>query len=114
MSHVPATTRTTPAHRSCPKATSPAAKTVRATPTTVTWLGVRGERPSAEISASAWRRTPASNRVVNSCHLHFHRGLGCKRLARLVVDLDHLGRAAVPGVASSLLHSLVGQPAPVL
>src|SRR2546422_1532550 len=76
MSQVPAKMSTTPAQRSCPNAASPAARNVSASPTTVTWFGVSGVRPSAVIKASAWRRTHASNRVVNTSHLHRLRGLG--------------------------------------
>src|SRR2546423_13977191 len=112
MSHVPAKIRTRPAHRSCPKATSTAAKKVRATPTTVTWLGVSGERPSAEMRASAWRRTHASNRVVNTCHLQCPRGLRGERLPRLVVHADHLGGDQVPGVAARLLPGVLGKALP--
>src|SRR5690348_3686016 len=114
MSQVPASTRTTPAQRRCPKAINPAAKNMSATPTTVTWLGVSGVRPSAVISASACRRTQASNRVVNIRHLQLHRGLRGLCLARLLVDVDDLGRDPVPRVAPSLFQAIVGEPVPKL
>src|SRR5207302_11358956 len=114
MSQVPAKIRTTPAQRSCPNAASPAARNVSASPTTVTWFGVSGVRPSAVIKASAWRRTQASNRVVNTGHLHRLGRVGGEREARLLVDLDDLGRHQVPRVATRLLQRLIGEPAPQL
>src|SRR5207248_8503463 len=101
---------TPPAQRRDPTATATAARNVRATPTTVTWLGVSGVRPSAVIRASAWRRTQASNRVVNTCHLHLSRGLGGKLPARLVIDLDDLSRDCLPRVPARLLHPIVAEP----
>src|SRR5260370_40239469 len=107
MSHVAARIRTSPAQRRCPNAISPAAKKVRARPTTVTWLGVSGVRPSALINASAWRRNQASNRVVNTRHLQLSRGLCCKDFARLLVDVDDVRRHPVPRIAVGLLHAIV-------
>ena len=96
MSHVPAKMSTTPAQRSWPNAARPAATQVRANPTTVTWLGVMGERPSAAISASACLRTQASNRVVNTAHLQRGYELPGESLARVQIDLDHLGGDVLP------------------
>src|SRR5437588_12276755 len=114
MSQVPAKIRTTPAQRNCPNAASPAATTVSAKPTTVTWFGVSGVRPSAVISASARRRTQASNRVVNICHLKRPWAAGREGLARLLVDLDDLRRHAVPGVAARLAKRVITHPPPQL
>src|SRR5690242_18652243 len=100
MSHVPAKTSTKPAQRSWPNATSPAATNVSPRPTTVTWFGVRGVRPSADTSASAWRRTQASNRVVNTGHLQCPGRLRGQRLASLLVDLHDLGGHHVPRVTA--------------
>src|SRR5690349_25155357 len=97
MSHVPAKISTIPAQRSWPNAASPDAKNVRARPTNVTWFGVRGVRPSAASSASAWRRTQASKRVVNTRHLQFSSRRGGEGLARVVVDVDH-GQAGGQGL----------------
>src|ERR1700676_90722 len=102
MSHVPAKIRTTPAHCRWPKAISPAATKVSATPTTVSWFGVKGTRPTADIKASAWRRTQASNRVVNMTLLGVLRH-GLRGFARFLVDLDHLRGDCVPRVAPCLL-----------
>src|SRR5215467_5783233 len=110
MSHVPARISTTPAHRRWPNAISPAAKKVRATPTTVTWLGVSGVRPSAVISLSALRRTQASNRVVNTGHLQLSCRLRGECAARLLINVDNLCRDPVPGVASGLLDAVVREP----
>src|SRR3981189_3304021 len=109
MSQGPATISTTPAQRSSPKATSVAATNVSSSPTTVTWFGVKGTRPSADIKASALRRTHASNRVVNkalflSLRLQ-SRGEPC-RLASFFVDLDHLRSDGIPGIPSRLLMSV--------
>src|SRR5690349_23201733 len=112
MSHVPARIRTTPAQRSWPNAIRPDAKNVSTTPTTVTWFGVRGDRPSAEISASAWRRTQASNRVVNIGHLHRRSWPARHRLAGFVVDVDDIGRHRRPRVATGLFHRVVAEPSP--
>src|SRR2546430_8245468 len=107
MSQVPAKIRTTPAQRSCPNAASPAATTVSPKPTTVTWFGVSGVRPSAVINASARRRTQASNRVVNIGHLQRLWAARGEGLARLLVNLDDLGRHAVPGVSARLVERVV-------
>src|SRR5437879_10724595 len=109
MSHVPAKISTTPAHRRWPKATRPAARKVSPRPTTVTWLGVIGLRPSADTSASAWRRTQASNRVVNTGHLQCCRRSCGECLTRLLVDLDDLRCDKLPRVASGLLNRVVGR-----
>src|SRR4029077_13622529 len=98
MSHVPAKISTTPAHLSWPNAARPAARKVIPVPMNVTWFGVRGVRPSAVTSASARRRTQASNRVVNTAHLQVGRMRRRQRRARLLVDADDLGRHAVPRV----------------
>src|SRR2546430_12914960 len=111
MSQVPAKIRTTPAQRSCPNAASPAARNVSASPTTVTWFGVSGVRPSAVIKASACRRTQASNRVVNTGHLQRFCGSDGQRLASLLVDLDDLGSNQLPRVTARLLPPVVGEPA---
>src|ERR1700694_2411589 len=106
MSHVPAKISTTPAQRRSPKATSVAAKKVNASPTTVTWFGVKGTRPTADIKASARRRTHASNRVVNMAlvlSLHSHSRCEPCRLARFLVNLDHLRRDGVPRIPPRLL-----------
>src|SRR5215510_16222323 len=108
MSHVPARISTTPAQRRSPKAISPAATNVSTTPTTVTWFGVSGDRPSALMSASAWRRTQTSNRVVNTSHLH-SLGRGREREACLVVDIDNFRSDDVPGVAPRLLERVFAQ-----
>src|SRR5690349_11435015 len=109
MSHVPATMRTMPAQRSWPIATSPAAKNVNASPTTVTWFGVNGVRPSAFINASALRRTHASNRVVNTAYLQGRDGLRGARFAGVDVDIDDLRRDGLPRVASRLLERVRGK-----
>src|SRR6202035_5968317 len=104
MSHVPAKIRTTPAQRSSPNATRNAAKNVRRTPTTVTWFGVNGTRPMADINRSARRRTQASNRVVNIDLLSF-----CclvRGLARFLVHLDHLRGDSIPRIAARFLVSV--------
>src|SRR5438128_11895432 len=111
MSHVPAKIRTTPAHLKCPNAARPAAMKVRANPTTVIWLGVTGERPSADISASAWRRTHDSNRVVYTCPLELSGRPRGHVFARLVVNLEHIGGDLVPRVATRFLQGVVGEPA---
>src|SRR5690348_2039573 len=108
MSHVPAKIRTTPAHRRCPNAARPAASTVSAKPTTVTWFGVSGVRPSAVMSASARRRTHASNRVVNTRHLQSAGRLRGERLARFLVDLDDLGHDGGPRIATRLADRVLG------
>src|SRR4029077_511375 len=95
----PANARTTPPQRSWPNAASTAATKVRATPMTVIWLGVTGMRPSAVISASARRRTQASNRVVNMDLL----GATGDHRHRLFVDLDDLRRHRLPSVATGFL-----------
>src|SRR5258705_4756678 len=107
MSNVPANPRTTPAHRRWPNAASTAATKVSATPMTVIWLGVIGMRPTADINASALRRTQASNRVVNIHLLDLSRvrggsnvGLTRCRRPRLVVDLDDLRSHDVPPIAA--------------
>src|SRR5436190_22919908 len=107
MSHVPAKMSTMPAQRSCPAAASPAATKVSARPTTVTWFGVSGVLPRAVIRASAWRRTQASNRVVNIAHLQHGQGLRGKRSASLLVDLDHLGGDDLPRVAARLVQPIL-------
>ena len=66
---------------------------------TVIWLGVMGMRPSADINASARRRTQASNRVVNIYLLD----PPCGRHSRLFVDLDDLRSHDVPSEAVRLL-----------
>src|SRR5712692_2509424 len=99
MSHVPAKISTTPAHLSCPKAASEAATKVRTRPTTVIWFGVKGTRPTADIKASALRRTQASNRVVNMAYLSFRGWLLC-RLTCPLVHLDHLRGDRLPRVAA--------------
>src|SRR6202022_4582533 len=110
MSQVPAKISTTPAQRRPPKAASVAAANVNTRPTTVTWLGVKGTRPTADIKASARRRTQASNRVVNMsllgllwCFLCGHSGF--------LVDLDHLRRDDLPRVPARLLMSVGAHPA---
>src|SRR5438046_48810 len=90
-------------------ATSVAARNVSATPTTLTWFGVSGLRPSADTSAWAWRRTQASNRVVNTRHLQRPGRLRGKRLPCFLVDLDDLCRDCVPRVASGLLQRVLAQ-----
>src|SRR5258708_34473040 len=102
MSHVPATISTTPAQRRSPKAISVAAAKVNSSPTTVTWFGVKGTRPRADINASALRRTHTSNRVVNIALLAQPRCEPCG-LARLLVNLYHLRRDCVPGISPRLL-----------
>src|SRR5579864_7135104 len=111
MSQVPAKISTTPAHRSCPKATRPDAKKVSARPTTVIWLGVIGKRPIAVITASARRRTHASNLVVNTAHLQSLQRLLDGHAARLLVDLQHLRRDRDPRVAPRLLDRIHANPA---
>src|SRR2546427_9393421 len=111
MSQVPAKISTMPGERSCPNAASPAARKVSASPTTVTWFGVRGVRPSAVIKASACLRTQASNRVVNTTHLHCLGRVGGERAAGVLVNLDDLGRNEVPRVATGLLQRVDGKPA---
>src|ERR1700694_3342692 len=90
---------------------------VSATPTTVIWFGVTGTRPSADINASARRRTQASNRVVNIYLLNSpgvrHDAAGCRR-ARLFVDLDDLGSHRLPRIAPCFLVSVGAHPAPEL
>src|ERR1700686_2455306 len=76
----------------------PAATNVSIKPTTVTWFGVKGTRPTAAIKASALRRTQASNRVVNMLLPWLSSGL-----ARFLVNLYHLRRDCVPCVAPCLL-----------
>src|ERR1700686_180747 len=109
MSHVPARISTTPAQCSWPNAISDAATKVRIMPTTVTWFGVRGTRPTADINASARRRTQASNRVVN---MHLLSQLRCeyRSLARLLIHLDHLRRHCLPCVAAGLLMPVGAHP----
>src|SRR3982074_575433 len=109
MSHVPARMSTTPAHRSWPNAASAAAPNVRTMPTTVTWFGVRGTRPMADIKASARLRTQASNRVVNIRLLSKPHGER-RGFARLFVHLDHPRSDRVPCVAASLLVTVGAHP----
>src|SRR5207302_8456193 len=107
---LPEPRRTIPAHRNGPNATRPAATKVSPRPTTVTWFGVSGVRPSAETSASACRRTHASNRVVNTRHLQCPGRLSGQRFARFLVNLDDLASDQIPGVATCLLLRVVGKP----
>src|SRR5260370_36420044 len=110
MSQVPAKIRTTPARSRWPNAASVAAMNVNTNPTTVTWFGVSGTRPAAAITASARRRTQASNRVVNMSlpwlARSFVRGLAC-----FFVDLDHLRRDSVPRVAPRFVVPVRSHPA---
>src|SRR6267143_3584698 len=106
MSIVPATIRTTPAQRSWPSAVNTAATNVSATPITVIWFGVKGMRPSADINASARRRTQSSNRVVNIQLLDLAGGG-----ARLLVNLDDLRGDYLPPKATSLLVPVRAQGA---
>src|SRR5579859_6724860 len=110
MSQVPAKMRTTPAQRNWPNAARPDARTVAQRPTTVTWFGVSGTRPAADISASARRRTQASNRVVNICHLDVPGRLRGGHLDRFLVDLDHLRRHRIPRVPTGLLERVSAHP----
>src|SRR5713226_2974959 len=105
MSQVPAKIRTTPAQRSWPRAASDAATKVKMRPTTVTWFGVKGTRPMADIRASALRRTQASNRVVNMAYLSFRGWLLC-RLTCLLVHLDHLRGDRLPRVAAGFFMTV--------
>src|SRR5712664_1425592 len=112
MSNVPAKARTTPPHRSGPPAVSTAATNVSAVPTTVIWFGVTGRRRSADINASAWRRTQASNRVVNIHHLSGTDSfLSSAELTRLVVDSDDPAGDLLPGIPASLLETVGAHPA---
>src|SRR5437868_1839100 len=111
MSHVPAKMRTTPAQRSWPNAARPAARNVSARPTTVTWFGVNGVRPSAVISASARLRTQASNRVVNTAYLQGRHRLRGESFARVLIDVDDVRGNQLPRVAARLLERIVGKPA---
>src|ERR1700687_1860482 len=113
MSQVPAKIRTTPAHRSWPKATRDAATNVRTRPTTVTWLGVNGTRPMAAIRASARRRTHASNRVVNIAHLGLCR-LSSRCASCILVSLNHPRSDCLPCVAPRFLVSVGAHAAPQL
>src|SRR5258706_10584784 len=109
MSNVQENASTTPAQRSSPNAARTAARKVNSVPTTVIWLGVTGRRPNAAINRSAWRRTQASNRVVN---MALHRTSRCR--ARLFVHLDHLRRHRRPRVLLGLLESSRAHAAPQL
>src|SRR5437764_15151038 len=105
MSKVPPNARTTPAQRSWPAPARIAARNAIEVPTTVIWFGVTGSEASADINLSAWRRTQASNRVVNIDHLKagFVRSRGLARhLPGLFVDLDDLRRDRRPRVALRL------------
>src|ERR1700694_5584227 len=88
---------------------SPAAAKVSTNPTTVTWFGVNGTRPTAAIKASALRRTQASNRVVNMLLPWLP-----SRLARFLVNLDHLRRHGVPRVAPGLRMAVRAHARPQL
>src|SRR5207248_11179056 len=111
MSNVPANASTSPAGRSCPVPASNAARNVRAVPTTVIWFGVTGSRPRADIRLSAWRRTQASNRVVN---MHLLEHAGRRRAPRLLVYLDDLGRDRGPRIARRLGEACRAHPRPKL
>src|SRR5712664_1235450 len=114
MSNVPANARTTPAQRRSPNDVRTAATNVSATPTTVIWLCVTGMRPSADINASARRRTQASNRVVN-IDLLDSTGLcpdAAGRSLGLLIDLDDLGGYGLPPKSACLLVSVIAHPAP--
>src|ERR1700716_2190374 len=78
---------------------------VSTSPTTVTWFGVKGTRPMADIKASALRRTQASNRVVNMILLALPCPVTCQ-LACFPVNLDHLRRDSLPRVPARLLMSV--------
>src|SRR5260370_28175717 len=97
MSKVPAKASTTPPHRSWPNAVSTAAAKVSAVPTTVIWFGVTGSRWIADMSASAWRRTHASNRVVNTDHLSRSDDPSlAAQPARFLVDSHDLSGTLLP------------------
>src|SRR5260370_26006050 len=103
MSKVPAKASTTPPHRSWPNAVSTAATNVSPVPTTVIWFGVTGSRCKADISASAWRRTHASNRAVNIDHLSRLGALSHSAdVARFVVDSHDPRGGLLPGLAMSV------------
>src|SRR6476661_5701417 len=75
---------------------------------TVIWLGVIGIRPRVFINLSAWRRTHASNRVVNiylldMCGFRLAHG-SC--LSRLFVNLENLGGDDVPAEPACLFTSV--------
>src|SRR4029077_12827270 len=115
MSKVPANARTKPPQRRWPSAASTAAPNVSATPMTVIWLGVIGMRPTADINASARRRTQVSNRVVNIHLLELSCGgvdPAQGHCYRLVVDLDDLRRHDVPPKAAGFLVPVGAHAAP--
>src|SRR5260370_11118243 len=115
MSKVPEKASTTPPHRSWPNAVSTAAAKVSAVPTTVIWFGATGSRWSSDMSASAWRRTHASNRVVNIDHFSRSDGLSLgAQLARFLVDSHDLRGNLLPGIAASLLQTVSAHPEPQL
>src|SRR5260370_34882531 len=115
MSKVPEKDSTTPPHRRWPNAVSTAAAKVSAVPTTVIWFGVTGSRWIADMSASAWRRTHASNRVVNIDHLSRSDGLSLgAQLARFLVDSHDLRGNLLPGIAASLLQTVSAHSEPQL
>src|SRR6266852_1123001 len=112
MSNVPAKASMTPPHRRSPNAVSTAATKVSAVPTTVIWFGVTGSRWSADIRASAWRRTQASNRVVNIHHLPgAHRLSLFAQPARFPINVHDLRSDLLPGIAARLLQTVSAHPA---
>src|SRR5712692_11074137 len=99
MSNVPAKASTTPPHRSWPNAVRTAATNVSAVPTTVIWFGVTGSRRTADINASACRRTQASNRVVNIHHLKFPYGVSpFAQPPGLLIDAHDPRSDLLPGI----------------
>src|SRR5260370_9734666 len=107
MSKAPANASPPPPHRSWPNAVSTAATNVSPVPTTVIWFGVTGSRCRADISASAWRRTHASNRVVNIDHLSGPGSLSHGAApARFLVDSPHPRGALLPALGASFLTPL--------
>src|SRR6185312_17398610 len=113
MSNVPANASTTAAHTRSPRPVRKAAPKVSSVPTTVIWFGVTGRRPRADISASARRRTQASNLVVNIAHLRGPAILArdARGLARLAINVDHLRGHAVPRVPARLVIAVGAEPA---
>src|SRR5581483_6815322 len=101
MSKVPPNASTMPAASSCPAATRIAARKAIDVPTTVIWFGVTGSDARRDMKRSAFRRTQASNRVVNMHHLKL-RDAGASLLARLPVDLQHLLGHGAPRISLRL------------
>src|SRR5581483_658529 len=101
MSKVPPNASTMPAASSCPAATRIAARKAIDVPTTVIWFGVTGSDARRDMKRSAFRRTQASNRVVNMHHLKF-RHAGARGISRLAVDLQHLLGDGAPRIALRL------------